>query len=403
MNDLAFEKNANIVVYNMSPFTDWVQGIRNRNFFIVRELAKTYPNAKLYLVDFTPQNLRRSARTALESIAHHRSFAAYERQIGGHTYLFRDTTNIFGSRWAPVYILSSIAPSIAPAIYAAASKKLLFSSGYTPGLLWSYNPLPGELFHTFPAHTRIFDAVDDWTAHPSLYKYKKQLEKGYQVIARHADAIFTVSPFMERFFACRGRTKNVCTIPNGVDTHLFKGVFPEPGFLRNIPRPRAIYVGTLQSRFDTELAEKLAKELPSVSFMYIGDVWKDIRKDIVARLQPLANVYFLGKKPYLPDYFMHADVGVMPHRRTPLMESMDPMKLYDYAAAGLPMVTTRLASLDPVLLPYVHQANTAHEFAAYIARSIHQGTLPSFPQEMLEQLSWATRFSKMRHVITSLQ
>ena len=171
----AFQNIESIILYNMSPYSDWVRGVRNRNFFIVREFARAYPHTKLYLIDFTPQSIRRSARAALDSIASHRSFSQYERHIGGHTYLFKETYHLFGKRSAPIYVVSSIAPYFSLSAFANACKKLVFSTGYIPGLVWSYNPLLEEIFHTFPAKIRIFDAVDDWTAHPSLYKQKKRL------------------------------------------------------------------------------------------------------------------------------------------------------------------------------------------------------------------------------------
>ena len=36
-------------------------------------------------------------------------------------------------------------------------------------------------------------------------------------------------------------------------------------------------------------------------------------------------------------------MGLIPFRRTPLTEAVNPVKLYEYAAAGVPCVTTRFS------------------------------------------------------------
>ena len=55
----------------------------------------------------------------------------------------------------------------------------------------------------------------------------------------------------------------------------------------------------------------------------------------------------------------------MPHRRDGLTASMDPLKLYEYLAAGRPVVST-VQSPNPALQAHVRVVGDADEFAAVL-------------------------------------
>ncbi len=62
------------------------------------------------------------------------------------------------------------------------------------------------------------------------------------------------------------------------------------------------------------------------------------------------NVHLLGARPYeaLPEVLRGADAGLIPYALNQLTESIFPMKVYEYLAAGLPVVATRLPALADV-------------------------------------------------------
>jgi len=71
---------------------------------------------------------------------------------------------------------------------------------------------------------------------------------------------------------------------------------------------------------------------------------------------PAANVHLLGSRPYaeLPGYLQHADLGLLPFNNHPGNAARSPMKLYEYAAAGLPVVARRTPELERRNEPFVH-------------------------------------------------
>jgi glycosyltransferase involved in cell wall biosynthesis len=122
----------------------------------------------------------------------------------------------------------------------------------------------------------------------------------------------------------------------------------EPADLAAIPAPRAVYVGALEYWFDAELLAKTARSLPDVSFVVIGPGSAE-----GGDLEHLPNVHLLGARPYdeLPAYLQHCDIGIVPFRRDEMVDAIHPIKVYEYLAAGLPVVSTRWPELEHMGAP----------------------------------------------------
>ncbi|HYG74491.1 MAG TPA: glycosyltransferase [Planctomycetota bacterium] len=127
---------------------------------------------------------------------------------------------------------------------------------------------------------------------------------------------------------------------NGVALENFATQHAEPGAFANIPRPRAIYVGSIEYWFDFELLTQAARALPNVNFILVGH--PECAKE---KLGALKNVHILGRRPYaeVPAMLQHSDVGLIPFdvaAHPALVNAINPIKLYEYLAAGLPTVAT---------------------------------------------------------------
>jgi len=55
------------------------------------------------------------------------------------------------------------------------------------------------------------------------------------------------------------------------------------------------------------------------------------------------NLHVLGARPYsqLPAYVQAFDVGIIPYIESPWTRTVDPLKLLEYLAAGIPVVASR--------------------------------------------------------------
>src|SRR5690606_10557795 len=91
-------------------------------------------------------------------------------------------------------------------------------------------------------------------------------------------------------------------IPNGVEFDRFSQPMEEPPELLDLPRPRLIYVGALDARFDWAAVRHLAQTRPDWQIVLIGPGGDDA----AARQLP-SNVHRLGARPYerVPGYLQH--------------------------------------------------------------------------------------------------
>jgi glycosyltransferase involved in cell wall biosynthesis len=112
--------------------------------------------------------------------------------------------------------------------------------------------------------------------------------------------------------------------------------------LRSIPKPIIGFFGTISPWLDFDLIIDIAKTRPDWSLVFLGPADTDVKS-----LTKFRNVYFVGKIPYelLPEYAMAFDVAIIPFLVNELTVSVNPLKLLEYLACGLPIVTTKLPEI----------------------------------------------------------
>lgn len=129
------------------------------------------------------------------------------------------------------------------------------------------------------------------------------------------------------------------------------------------PRWTFGFFGHLMPWIDYDAVEHLAEAMPHESIVLIGPVHGASQARLRALTQRRANVQWIGPQPYarLPDLTRSIQVMLLPRVATPLSDACDPLKLYEYLAAGRPVATT--FPVSPAMAPFVHHG-TSHEFVA---------------------------------------
>ncbi len=111
------------------------------------------------------------------------------------------------------------------------------------------------------------------------------------------------------------------------------------------PSPVIIgYIGALDSWFDCEAVRAAALARPDWRFQLVGRV----ENSAVAQLAALPNIELTGEIPFrlLGDYLSRFTIAVIPFALNSLIDATDPIKVYEYFAAGLPVVASQLPELD---------------------------------------------------------
>ena len=136
---------------------------------------------------------------------------------------------------------------------------------------------------------------------------------------------------------------------------------------RSIPRwscwalPRIVFTGAIVAdKLDLPLIVEMCALRPGWSFAFVGPRGPGDPRTDVSALTEVGNLALLGPRRYdeLPKVLRGADVAILPYRTDGAMRSVFPMKTFEYLAAGLPVVSTRLPALTDV--PGVAFAVTAH-------------------------------------------
>ena len=147
---------------------------------------------------------------------------------------------------------------------------------------------------------------------------------------------------------------NVMDAPNVADTDLFCRAL-EPGPLdpgmAALPTPRIVFTGAIAAaKLDLTMLARMARLRPSWSFALVGPVGTGDPHTDVSALASEPNVHLLGLRSYtqLPAVLRAADAGLIPYARNELTNSIFPMKVYEYLAAGLPVIATPLPALANV-------------------------------------------------------
>lgn len=290
---------------------------------------------------------------------------------------------------APAYRLNGVLHESSLAQSIAASAAVL---GMERPVLWLSGPLVARTALAFPDATVVYDAMDEWLALPEMARMRREIMRSYRLILQRADVVFGVSERLVRRFS-GGRPK-ASLVPNAVDAQRYREPGPEPEDLRAIPHPRVGYVGMLQDRIDVELVADVARRLPHANFIFVGPL---LDAGHFEPLRGLPNVHLTGARPtqVVPDYLAAFDACILPHVDNELTRHMDPLKLYEYVAAGKPVVASDVAFVQPAEL--VRRASDARTFAVCLAQALDGTWVPDTEvrRSHLETSTWRSRTDRM--------
>ena len=167
----------------------------------------------------------------------------------------------------------------------------------------------------------------------------------WEALLSRADRVVVTSGTLESL-ARKGGARNPTLVGNGVEAARFESAeqsaAPLPG---RTGAPVLGYVGSLHSWFDVPLVGALARAIPDARVVLVGPAHPDTERLLAREARTAPNLHWIGARPYaeIPAILGAFRVGLIPFRRTPLTEAVNPVKLYEYAAAGIPTVTTRFS------------------------------------------------------------
>ena len=243
------------------------------------------------------------------------------------------------TRWRRNDRLDPDGAAVEYAEYDTSLRKGAARRGLTDPVVLTANPLVAGFAPLEWARQTTFFARDDWLSSPSRSEYWPAFREAYARIAASGRGVVAVSSQIIERIAPTGPHE---VVPNGVEPAEWLQPAPaEPAWLAKIPHPRAVYVGTLDSRLDVNGIATLARARPDLHSVLLGPLPDP---SYISELAALPNVHVhqsVGRAELVAT-LRNADLCLVAHRRTALTEAMSPLKLYEYLAAGAPVLSIDL-------------------------------------------------------------
>ncbi len=219
-------------------------------------------------------------------------------------------------------------------------RRALASIGATRPVVWLSTPTQFDARDDLPARLRVYHIVDEYLAYHDLTAKQQVAWAGKErTLIDWADLVIVVS--QELMASKSAGQSKFRLLPNAVDDAAYcADVTPNTSVLAGLPRPILGYVGLISVRLDLALLDALAAAHPEWTLVLMGTVYRSDCGELLDRLAARPNVRLLPPVAahQVPDYVRAFDIGLAPYRVTRETIHASPLKIYEYLAAGLPVV-----------------------------------------------------------------
>jgi teichuronic acid biosynthesis glycosyltransferase TuaH len=251
-------------------------------------------------------------------------------------------------------------------------------------IYFAYFPAYATWIEENPHNFLIYDCLDD---DPAFAEHEN-------LMLSRADFVVCVSRKLIQ--KQQGKHQHLLYLPCGVDVDHYATV--NPVIAREMNRLRAgaeAVIGFSGAFFngwvDMELVYFVARSRPKWRIIIVGDSYGWDFSGAPS------NIKYLGCKSYqdLPSYIRNFDIGWIPFLKNQFSNGADPIKLYEYIAAGLPVVSRELPFTEGLAAPIVFTYQNKEECLNVISKALNSQDFSAKLQRQTfaEQNSWDNRMS----------
>lgn len=209
-------------------------------------------------------------------------------------------------------------------------------------LTWTFVPSSADVVGHLGEKLVLYHCVDEYSQFADASQ--KTIAQIEEKLLRKSDlVVVSATKLLE---SKRAINPNTYLVRHGVDYQHFHSACSNslaiPAEINALPHPIIGFHGLIASWIDMELIEKIALAHPEWSIVLLGkmqthDGTQPFNKE-------LKNIYWLGRKEYqeLPAYCKAFDIAIIPFIVNELTINANPLKMREYLAAGLPVVSTNI-------------------------------------------------------------
>lgn len=290
------------------------------------------------------------------------------------------------------------------AIVGATVRGAMRRLGFERPLLYTFVPASAWVASELGCERVVYHCVDEYAAFDGAGDEIARLE---EELIRKSDLVITCSEPLQRTKAALH--PHTVLVRHGVEHAHFAKALDEntmvPPELEALPRPRFGFYGLIAGWVDLAAMEAVARAFPQGSVVLVGDV-NGANHDALARLASLPNVRLVGRRPYaqLPNFCKGFDVALLPFVKSTLTENANPLKLREYLAAGLPVVSSDLPEARALVDRGVYLADDAGGFVEACRRALADGGGPSAARSAaMADESWDAKVNEIEKQLIELE
>ncbi len=276
-------------------------------------------------------------------------------------------------------------------------KKAMRKLDFSDVINMVFNPAAGMIAGKLGEKQLIYYCVDEYTAFTgsaALKEIEEELFRASDVVIVSAEKLFDSK---KKF------NPNTHIIRHGTDWLHFHTALDDstkvPDEIADLPRPIIGFHGLLADWVDFELIKKTAEHFKDGSVVLIGKIAVDAEQKVKV-LHDIKNVHLLGRKPYadLPAYCKGFDVALNPFTINELTLAANPLKVREYLAAGLPVISTDIPEVR--VLPACLVGESHDDFIAKIEKALAEPKPRETVSDAIRHESWEAKVDELREILT---
>ncbi len=247
---------------------------------------------------------------------------------------------------------------------------------------------------------RVFFDTDHNIIHDENLN-QKQLQAQLDTLldaGKNSEMVLSSTRSMLDWYRTQG-FNNLYRLRNGITPERFTNL---PDGKKQFSNPVIGYIGTVSKWIDYETYEKLIENNPQWDFPIYGPSYKT---ETYKKLQSFKNVHFMGpvKADDVPATLKSFDVALNLYRSESWLD-VDSMKLYEYLAVGIPVVSLNYhPDLDTDFEHLLFLAENVTEIEAQVRKILENKGNHMDARDFIMKSTWDKRVEQFHHDIIRKQ